>query len=58
MKKLKKYKVVCRLDSYAMFECEAPDKKTAKAKAERADRKGELFFGDEAMSVIEVTEVK
>ena len=58
MKKLKKYKVICKLDSYAVFNCKAESKTEADQLANDADRKGELFFGDQEMSIVEITEVK
>lgn len=53
MKNLKKYRVTCMVSNYGTFECEAASKEDATAQAYAADRRGDIFYGDSAMEVIE-----
>jgi len=54
--KLKNYTVICKLDSFGFYHCRAASKKQAEEMATAADRGGEIFFGEQEFSVVEVQE--
>ena len=56
--KLKKYRVVCRLESFGYAYVTAKNKKEATQMAYDVDHMGEVDFGDSEMTVIEVREEK
>ena len=51
--KLKKYRVTCMVSNYGTFECLAASKFDATVQAYAADRKGDIFYGDAEMEVVE-----
>ena len=53
-KKIKTYTVICRVSSYGQIDIQATSPAEAMEKATAADKRGEIFYGDEAMETVDV----